>query len=226
MKLTAGKLRLAGWLIIAQVVVFCTTMTLFFSLGLGDDLPTGKTAFLSKPAKPIMAWILGLLFLAAQVYVLLAFKALLEQSLNYLRANKLIVLIVIFTIVINVCENLMLLFTTNLPLRMVQLAFTISSLIIFMWLWIRIMDMPNDLFGYKTHVGKSGFLLSVIGIAFSLLLPVTIFVENLAMPILILHLVMVSALLVLGFYFICVFVQMFFKAARAVEQAQQAPAMA
>ena len=229
MKLTAGKLRLAGWLIIADIVMFVLVIAIGVSIAVSEmekgDGP-GPNIFADPTSLPII--LVSALVLFTVIYILFIFKEILAGWFNYDKANTVIYITIGLTFItapIAFISTGTGKETSGWYTIIVNIIFTLVNL----WLAVLVLKMPGDLFGYRKKIGVTGIILTLAGTVMS----VTTFglqANNMqGASLKLIDGITMLVGLVFGIYFVVILIRMFFKAARAVEQgkqAQQAPAIA
>ncbi len=223
MRLTAGKLRLAGWLIIADIVAF----VLFIVVGIFMAISAIKSgngtnsSILSDPSSaPMILW--TALMLLTVVYILLVFRELLSGWFNYDKANTLIDLMIGLTFITAPIAFLFMGLGKEIS-GWYTLPVNVIYTLLDLWLAVLVLKMPGDLFGYRKKIGVSGILLMLVGAVMAVALYM-LQANNMQGAFLkVIAGITMLAGLVLTIYFVVILIRMFFKAARAVKQGQQAP---
>jgi hypothetical protein len=219
MRLTAGKLRLAGWLIILSIVGLVAFIVVAVSQGINTtmDGTHPDSSFMVKefPFLLVFAWIF---FFVVMAYVLLVFKALLINWFKYTKATTWIHLIIGFGVVSLLTNLIKLSWGATIgatPETWYQTLLWIISYLAYAVLAVLVLKMPGDLFGYRKKIGITGIVAALLGAVGWLAGPT----PNAGMASNMLFLI--SSLITSGFsiYLVVVSIRMFFKAARAVEQA-------
>lgn len=226
MKLTAGKLRLAGWLIIADIVAYVLVIVVGGIIEI-SAMKHGSTAGANMFTDlASVSMIFGTAFYwFTLIYGLLVFKELLSGWFKYGKANNLIYTI----IAIGIITALASMVNARLgvaPSSWYENIFWVIYSLLFMMLYVLVLKMPGDLFGYRKKIGISGFVFTLSGAIFAL----TIYLRSTyAMQGFVLNIVLgISLVVSFGFtiYYIAVLIKMLFTAARAVEQGREAKATA